>query len=135
MFKRRFNNRRGIAAIEFAIILPFLLAFLGGVIDFGVAFFVSHTVQNAAREGARYGVAQRGLSNNDSGVIARVNDRLPAMNLFQDFSISQTITACPDSEVSVTIQGTSPYFFLPIIPGFGDAVNITRTVKMRYEHC
>ncbi|ETX06722.1 TadE/TadG family type IV pilus assembly protein [Candidatus Entotheonella palauensis] len=140
MFKRRFYSRKGIAAIEFAIILPFLLAFLGSVIDFGVAFFVSHTVQNAAREGARLGITirQGELSTLDAVVRERVNGRLPPVALFDTFrsGISHRLTDCPNSELEVTVQGTSTYFFLQAVPFLRlDTLNITRKVKMRYEHC
>lgn len=140
MFKRRFGNHRGMAIIEFALVLPLLLAFIGGAIDFGVAFFVSHTVQNAAREGARFGVTQPGLVNNDARVITRVQDRFPVGSLFDSFraGISQTLTACGQNglggEVVVTVEGESQYFFLRIIPTL-DTLSIARGVTMRYELC
>ncbi len=132
MLKRCLGNRKGVAIIEFAFVLPILLVFLGGAIDFGVAFFVSHTVQNAAREGARLGVSMEDLTPDDARVRQRVLDRLPSGSLFDPFraNISQTFANC---EVSVTVEGPSPYFFLQIINL--DSLTIERNVTMRYEHC
>jgi Flp pilus assembly protein TadG len=50
------RGERGVAAVEFALVftLIFLPLVLGGI-DFGWYFFVSETVTNAAREGARAG--------------------------------------------------------------------------------
>lgn len=52
--KRR--RERGQAMVEFALILPVLLALLCGIIDFGWLYYNQLTLTNAAREGARYAV-------------------------------------------------------------------------------
>ena len=51
---------RGVAAVEFAIVLPVLVAILFGTIDWGYYFFTREIVVNAAREGARVGTLQFG---------------------------------------------------------------------------
>jgi Flp pilus assembly protein TadG len=51
---RRFRqNERGAELIEFALILPLLLAMLAGIADFGRMFQRLEVTTNAAREGAR----------------------------------------------------------------------------------
>jgi len=50
------RNDRGAAAVEFALILPILLLLIGGIVDFGRAFFTQVVITNAAREGARAAV-------------------------------------------------------------------------------
>jgi hypothetical protein len=42
---------------EFAIIVPFLIFVIFGVLDLGRGFFSAITIANAAREGARYAIA------------------------------------------------------------------------------
>jgi Flp pilus assembly protein TadG len=52
------RTQRGAAAVEFAILLPLLLAILCGTIDWGYYFFTREVVVNASREGARVGTLQ-----------------------------------------------------------------------------
>lgn len=55
---RQDRQQRGAAAVEFALILPLLLFMVLGVIDYGVFFGQTISLQGAAREGARQGVTQ-----------------------------------------------------------------------------
>lgn len=48
-------RERGAAAVEFAILLPVLVAIVFGTIDWGSYFFQREIVVNASREGARVG--------------------------------------------------------------------------------
>lgn len=140
MLKRRLRNQKGVSAVEFALVLPVLLLFLGGTIDFGIIFFVNHMTGNAAREGARLAASQRGLASgsiNDADVDQRIKRFLPISGLFKDVGHSATATiAPPDCEVEVEVTGQVPYFFLSIFETMtGDSFPINRTVTMRYEHC
>ena len=56
MFKRFFHSEKGQALVEFALALPILLMLLCGIIDFGWIYYNQITLNNAAREGARYAV-------------------------------------------------------------------------------
>ena len=49
-----YRSRQGQAIVEFALIAPILILLIMGVFDLGLAFFTNITLQNAAREGARY---------------------------------------------------------------------------------
>lgn len=54
---RRLLSRRvqeGVAAIEFAFVLPVLLLLLFGIINFGLLMYDLSVVTNAVREGARW---------------------------------------------------------------------------------
>jgi Flp pilus assembly protein TadG len=46
------------AIIEFAVALPLLIVLVVGIFDFGGAFNMKQELNNAAREGARFGAAQ-----------------------------------------------------------------------------
>ena len=46
--------RRGVAAAELAILLPFLVLMFGVAVDFCRVFYASQTVQNCAYAGALY---------------------------------------------------------------------------------
>lgn len=47
------RSDRGAAAVEFALVLPFLLLLICGVVDFGRAYNAQITVTHAARESVR----------------------------------------------------------------------------------
>jgi Flp pilus assembly protein TadG len=51
---RRKGSERGQSLVEFAILLPVLMVFLLGILEFGWAMKSYVQEQNAAREGARY---------------------------------------------------------------------------------
>ena len=50
------RRTQGVAAVEFAFMGIILLLIIGGIIDFGHAFYIKQVVTNASREGARYAV-------------------------------------------------------------------------------
>ena len=127
------GSSRGAAAVEFALILFPLLYVIGGAVDFGLAYFVSHITQNAAREGARLAATLPDLKPDDSRVLPVVRDRIPDIGLFADFRDQDGITIrCASKEVTVTVLGLYNYTFLRIIPSFTN-VSMERFVTMRYE--
>ncbi|MGD8801344.1 MAG: pilus assembly protein [Desulfobacterales bacterium] len=57
--KALINNQRGTSAVEFAIVLPLLVVFIFGIIEFGLVFYNKAMVTNASREAARAGIVYR----------------------------------------------------------------------------
>ena len=53
------RGQRGAAAIEFALVVPLLLALLFGIVDYGLWLNDSLNVRQGIREGARQGVVKR----------------------------------------------------------------------------
>lgn len=56
---RSSKRQRGAAAVEFALVLPLLLAVLMGVIEAGLALYDKAVITQASREGARAGIVMR----------------------------------------------------------------------------
>ena len=50
-------QRRGTAIIEFALVLPLLLAIIFGIIEFSIVFYDKAVITNASREAARAGIS------------------------------------------------------------------------------
>ena len=144
------RSSKGQSLIEFALILPFLLVLIGGVVDFGLSLFVGHVIQNAAREGARAGAVLHpeggslpaidgsctvgnGSDCADNAVLAAAYQALPQnVGLLNDFTIESKFSAIPPPQrIEVTITGTYNWFILQLI--FADPVTLSRSATMRWE--
>src|SRR3954471_13314492 len=56
VFRRRSSRLRGNAVLDLALVMPVLLALTFGAMEYGYALYLKHTLQGAAREGARAAV-------------------------------------------------------------------------------
>ncbi|MEO0529036.1 MAG: TadE/TadG family type IV pilus assembly protein [Planctomycetota bacterium] len=72
------RRRRGVAAVEFAVVAPIFFLVVLGIIEFGRMVMVQQVITNAAREGARIAVLDSATTGR---VTTRVNDYLSAANL------------------------------------------------------
>jgi hypothetical protein len=52
------SRLRGVAAVEFALVMPVLLFLFIGIVEFGIMLYDQAVITNAAREGARWGVVE-----------------------------------------------------------------------------
>jgi len=59
MRKIRQHSRRGVVAVEFAIVAPILCAIVFGMVKLGRAFEMQNLLDTAAREGARFASMDR----------------------------------------------------------------------------
>lgn len=57
--RRRTRGEDGAALVEFALLLPLVMAVLLGIVTGGFAYFQKISLVDAAREGARYGASLR----------------------------------------------------------------------------
>ena len=99
------SNRRGAAAIEFALVLPIMIALAFGIIEYGWVFFQQANLQSAVREGARMGITVATTASPDpvATAITRTNAVLDAYNVP---SGGRTINA--------TFNGASPQMLLVV---------------------
>jgi len=64
------KRRRGQAVVELALVFPFfLLIVVGGIIDFGFAFYNVIALQQIASDAAQYGALNGGTSGLETSVI------------------------------------------------------------------
>lgn len=73
MFKKM-KSEKGQAMLEFALILPILLALVCGIIDFGWIFYHQSELNNCAREGARYAIVNTGKTDRIALIQNKVNN-------------------------------------------------------------
>lgn len=116
---------RGAAAVEFALVLPLLLALVLGIAEFGRAYHVQTTLSNAARDGVRVMALQ-----NDP-VAARATTRASASPLAlteQQISITPASCAATGTTPAGTATVTVTYPFR-LIGGFLPIDDFTLTGK------
>jgi Flp pilus assembly protein TadG len=133
---RRFDER-GVAAAEFALLLPALLLILLGIIEFGMIMYGREVVTNAAREGARAGIVQ-GPPKRTEGEIVTIAENYLANTGINSSNVTFTVTG--EGSVSpnnLTVQATYQYNFLfpyiPMMVGIPSPLNIQTQVVMRHE--
>lgn len=76
-------GERGVALVEFALILPILLTLIVGIAEFGLAFKDFLSVSNAAREGARVAASAGNEATADCSVRVHIAESFTALTLSQ----------------------------------------------------
>jgi len=72
MRSRGARGERGATLIEIAFVLPMLFLLIKSIVDFGIYFYVQHTVQFATREGARLALVGGTLTDAGGQSMSRV---------------------------------------------------------------
>ncbi|MGF9662666.1 TadE family protein [Arthrobacter crystallopoietes] len=107
-------SERGAAAVEFALVAPFLLALLLGIVEFGFAFNTQISLTQAAREAARTmaitndPVSTRdGLRTMTPLVNSKIDDadiKIYSKSLSDPTAVSLTDACKPGYQVTVSIE-------------------------------
>lgn len=135
----------GVAAVEFAILLPLFLLVLLGTIEFSLMLYDKAMLTNASREGARAGIVYY-----DPDLAEPVNVEAVVNNYLQNYLISlgaggasATVTdselvIAGDRHIRVRVTYTYRFLVFPNIAGFfgGGAlgpIQLTAETVMRME--
>lgn len=133
MHKARNRHRRGLVSLEFALILPLLMALAMALVEGGVMFYSWLTIQKAAQSGARFaatgrgedegtrmaqilGVAEEWMDHLDKGEKTIVVRSWPAVPPVGDGVEGDAGGPCQMVEVGVT------YAYHPFTPVIGSAL-------------
>ena len=148
------TRQRGASAVEFALILPLLLLFIFGIIEFGFYVYNQQVITNACREGTRAGIVARnprlpwtgGAPSIQNVVITYAQNRLVPVGLNPTVNVENlttgggyNATAPFAQELRVTVTYQYPFFVMPNIVSFffgGSLVSphtMTAVTVMRYE--
>jgi Flp pilus assembly protein TadG len=123
------RSERGAAAVEFALVVPILLAILMGTIEFGRAYNAQISLTHAARETAR------SMAVNDDGVdsaetwedaVGSGIAAAPSVNL-----TSTHFTAVPASCASAAMIEVTVSYPLDTITGIADDMVLEGKAAMR----
>lgn len=116
---------RAAIAVEFALVMPILLLFLIGIVQFGSAFFMQNNMVNTARELARrLATDQVTVPNAESWAI----DRLPAFSTNYAVDVTPPDPGDPDADFFRVVI-TVPLSDAVII----DPLGMFRTGNLRAE--
>lgn len=97
------KKRRGAALVEFALILPFLIFLLLGIIEFGIVVMHQLTLEQAAREGSRIAAVR----NPTTDVIERITNSAATLPNQQEMQISITYSTDNGQSFPYTLADTA----------------------------
>ncbi|PLC12149.1 hypothetical protein AUQ48_07750 [Kocuria flava] len=118
----RLRSQRGAAAVEFALVVPVLLALLLGIIEFGRAYNVQISLTHAAREAAR----TMAVGNVWADAVSRGTTAAPSVDLeATDFAAAPAVCA-PGQQISITVTHE-----LETLTGVTDGLTLTGEAAMR----
>jgi Flp pilus assembly protein TadG len=139
------DNRRGVAAVEFALVLPVFLTVSLGIIEYGRALMAANLVTNAAREGCRI-AGQAGYSNAD--VQSSVQNSLASSLKLSSGQVTVNVTITPAAgnpdpqnqcanahlRDLVEVEVKVPYSAVALIPAsFLQGVTLSGRSYMRHD--
>ena len=143
--KALMDNQRGTSAIEFAIVLPLLVVFVFGIIEFGLIFYDKAMVTNASREAARSGIVYRDPPLTVAEIQSVVDSYCGAMLVSFGGGSSPTTTVpggeCVNHGDELVVNVAYQYNFL-LIPDFLTAfftggmpgsIDVSAVTRMRCE--
>ena len=137
--KTTIKNQRGVAAVEFALILFPLVLLVFGTIEFSTLLYDKAMITNASREGARAGIVFSDPRIPDGDIVNVVStycgDHM--ISLGGDSSVSTTITRAGDaSGDSLTVRVSYVYNFLVLpnlMTSLSDGLLLQAETVMRLE--
>jgi Flp pilus assembly protein TadG len=130
----KLKDQKGVALVEFAIVLPLLLLLLFGFIEFGVLLYNKQVITNASREGARAAINPVPLLTPPE--VVNVVENYCNQNLISFGTLNPISVTPPDANrvfpQEVTITVTWDYSFLvSSIIGLGPTITIGGETKMK----
>ena len=125
--------RRGVAAVEFAVMAPLLFLLVFGMIEVGRGLMIQQLLANAARDGARSAVLEGATAE---GVEASVIEYLGGSSVS---GVSVTVTPNPITLAQggdpVTVAVSVPFTAVSWLPAprYLDDATLSASVTMRRE--
>ena len=136
----KISNQNGAAAVEFAIILPFLVILIFGMIEFSLVLYNKAMITNATRVGARDKIA--GFSDSDIVNLVSGYCNTHLINLggadntlsAGDVAVAPvTLTNGTKTGVSVSVSFDYNFLFASLIGLDHTSINLTAQTIMRNE--
>jgi Flp pilus assembly protein TadG len=110
--------QKGASAVEFAIVLPLLLLFVFGIIEFGILFYDKAIITNASREGARTAILHDTESNGDPRTVTAAEVQAVVFSYCSSYLINFSGATTPTVTTS-PLLGTPPNEYRTVTVTFG----------------
>ena len=140
----------GAEIVEFAVILPFLLLVMFGIMEFGLVFYDKALITNASREAARSGIAYKcpvlsadeikAVSDGYNGFLISFGESIPPKVTVSPTPPTSTTNCGANSGTPLTVTVTYSYQFLVFgnlfslfVSGFTNPLSLSATTVMNYE--
>ena len=106
--KKKFRCQRGASAVEFAIVLPLLLVFVFGIIEFGILLYDKAIITNASREGARVAIRAfwQDTNGDGKGDVAALYPATAVENVAENYAASRLIKFSSDTPNADVTEST-----------------------------
>ena len=133
-FARRLGNTSASSLAEFAVSLPLLVVLVVGIFDFGGAFNQKQELNNAVREGARFGASQ---PTNDLCNTCTAPPSVDAIRVLVDSYLTAAhLNDCGLSTAPLPSSGANlTWIYAPSSLGSGCAGPLTLTIVRGYPDC
>ncbi len=126
---RNYTSKRGQSIVEVALVLPLLALLLTGLLDFGRAFFVTVSLNDAAAEGGVYAATH---PTDTTGITARARGSLEGTPLIDPNQVQVTVVcaggncATVSGGAAITVTTTYPFTFITPFIGsmFGGSLTL-----------
>ncbi len=118
----RLRSERGAAAVEFALVVPILLALLLGIVEFGRAYNVQISLTHAARETAR----TMAIDNVWGDAVSQGRTAAPSVALVAGDFAAAPAACAPGQQISVTVTHE-----LETLTGITDGLTLKGKAAMR----
>ena len=130
----RKRREKGASLVEFAILAPFLILLLFGIIEFAWVFATNLDVKHGAREGARI-TAVNTPDTGNADLAAEICSRMELVGSNTLTSITWASDATPAVGEGVTVTVSTPLTTLTGIMdwAFGGVPTLDSTVEIRIE--
>ncbi len=144
-FTFRNNGERGAAAMELALLVPIFVLIVLGVLEFGDIWYIHHSLTNASREGARFGIRYVEGSPRQCHTVAEITDIIKGnggyLREFSRFgdcsdvnvSVNGPTPGCTaGADLTVIVSFSKDWWFLGPLIGLPE-VTVTATTTMKLE--
>jgi Flp pilus assembly protein TadG len=124
---------RGSVAVEYALTLPILLAFIYGIMEISHFAYLKMTISDVAHDAVRYAIVNSSSSSSPATtttVSTYAKNELTELGLTATPTV--TVTFSPSNAAGSTAEVQISYPFVPFMPGFsgvpGTSVHFTDLV-------